>query len=118
MIRLPPRSIRTYTLFPYTTPVRAIVKCAEPDGGPGAGAADELAALLDRADRFSFVGNGRAGKNRQAKGCADCMLDRHHRQFPSCFPVRRSRVDRGAGPSPAPFQTVAALRSGDRKSVV
>src|SRR3546814_9005933 len=89
MIRLPPRSIRTYTLFPYTTPVRAIVKSAEPDGGPGAGAADELAALLDRADRFSFVGNGRAGKNRQAKGCADCMLDRHHRQFPSCFPVRR-----------------------------
>src|SRR3546814_2889939 len=36
MIRRPPRSTRTDTLFPYTTLFRAGARCPEPDGAAGA----------------------------------------------------------------------------------
>src|SRR3546814_19511423 len=62
MIRLPPRSTRTDTLFPYTTLFRSLDRAADADGHVQL-RRDDLAGLAD----LQFVGHV-AGVDRCARG--------------------------------------------------
>src|SRR3546814_13490452 len=59
MIRRPPRSTRTDTLFPYTTLFRSVLHRVDRQAHRGGlGAADRLAWLFRRVDRVGGVVDG------------------------------------------------------------
>src|SRR3546814_4834977 len=65
MIRRPPRSTRTYTLFPDTTLFRSAA-----DAAIGAGGDHRMLGLADLDDRFFRQRGGRAGLHAGAAGNA------------------------------------------------
>src|SRR3546814_1245834 len=58
MIRRPPRSTRTDTLFPYTTLFRSLKRCKKPDDVLFINAAEHFV----RGKRQNYLGDGTGGK--------------------------------------------------------
>src|SRR3546814_18369848 len=70
MIRRPPRSTRTYTLFPYTTLFRSVI------GGSGGDVID-IAGLLDRDTDFTGITLAEA----QNQGYVDLLQNGDHTEI-------------------------------------
>src|SRR3546814_15059723 len=74
MIRRPPRSTRTDTLFPYTTLFRSVLDLRQVAGEEAPVGADRVAAQGDRAGLWD-VGLD------ELEGCATGLLERHRRRL-------------------------------------
>src|SRR3546814_20737152 len=92
MLRRPPRSTRTDTLFPYTTLFRSILRGDEGEGIAGERAGDRLA--LDRAGRRGDVTVEVAAGDDIDVAVGD---DRTGRVATDVARHRTSGVERGAG---------------------
>src|SRR3546814_3866007 len=79
MIRRPPRSTRTDTLFPYTTLFRSLVP-ADADADPGAEDVPDLEAGVAGAEIIFFLIAGTVGNMALAIGAHDAAVGADHRE--------------------------------------
>src|SRR3546814_19066005 len=101
MIRRPPSSTRTYTLFPYTTRFRSQIEVAKAEAALAQNELDRALALVDRG----FVSKADVERKTAARDAANARV----RVAQAQLGETRARIGR---------LDVRAPASGDRKSVV
>src|SRR3546814_2061759 len=101
MIRRPPRSTRTDTLFPYTTLFRSHSRLTE----PGMLLTKKTAAAPDTAAESLFVQSLR-------RGMSQALPTMDRRAF-----LRRSGIGVGAGLAAAPLALVRQAEAAENRSV-
>src|SRR3546814_14195737 len=103
MIRRPPRSTRTYTLFPYTTLFRSWVS---PFGNLRVKVCSQLTAAYRSVPRPSSPVHAKASTK-----CPYLTLENPHHQQQHC-----QRITRQKSQQPTRLYVTSPIRPGDRKS--
>src|SRR3546814_1673141 len=114
MIRRPPRSTRTDTLFPYTTLFRSPARGVPVPGGPGA----ELRGVPRRGGRALLARPHRGSAAGAARGAADHLPAARHRHGNRLAADRVAALGgrRCAKRRMRAGQTALLLRSGRKRS--